>query len=329
MIITRTPYRMSLLGGGTDYPAWTQNHPGAVLATAIDKYCWITVRWLPPFFEHKHRISYSRVEEVWRTEEINHPSVRETIKYLGIKGGLEIHHDGDLPGRSGMGTSSSFTVGLLHALNRLLKRDVDAGYLSRTAIHIEQKLMKENVGSQDQTIAAYGGLNRVDFYRDQIKVTPVPSDRLQELREYMILFFTGLTRAPSTQIAVEQVKQIPYREKQLTQLYHLVNNGVQVLCSDNTDIMEIGRLLHEGWMIKRLLSRNISTDYIDHVYQQGRKAGAVGGKLLGAGGGGFMLFVAPPDRHQAIKESLNLLEIPFSFEPTGSTVIFESQEEVT
>jgi D-glycero-alpha-D-manno-heptose-7-phosphate kinase len=328
MIITRTPYRMSLLGGGTDYPAWTQDHPGAVLATAINKYCWVTVRWLPPFFDHKHRISYSRVEEVFRTEEINHPSVRETIKYLAIKGGLEIHHDGDLPGRSGMGTSSSFTVGLLYALNRLLKRDVDATYLAKTAIHIEQKLMKENVGAQDQTIAAYGGFNRIDFYRDQMKVTPIPEDRLQELRECLVLFFTGLSRVPSTQIAVEQIKQIPHREKQLAELYHLVNSGVQVLCSD-VDILEIGRLMHEGWMLKRLLSRNISTDYIDHLYQQGRKAGAVGGKLLGAGGGGFMLFMAPPDRHQSIKEAMNLLEIPFAFEPSGSTVIFESQEEAS
>lgn len=325
MIITRTPYRMSLLGGGTDYPAWTQEHPGAVLATAINKYCWVTVRWLPPFFDHKHRVSYSRVEEVFRTEEINHPSVRETIKYLSIKGGLEIHHDGDLPGRSGMGTSSSFTVGLLHALNRLLKCEVDANYLARTAIHIEQKMMKENVGAQDQSVAAFGGFNRIDFFRDQIKVTPMPPDRLPELQQHLLLFFTGLTRT-STQIAADQVRQIPNREKQLTQLYHLVNSGAQVLCTEG-DILEMGRLMHEGWMLKRLLSRNISTDYIDHLYQQGRKAGAVGGKLLGAGGGGFILFVAPPDRHQAIRAVMgNLLEVPFAFEPTGSTVIFESQE---
>lgn len=323
MIFTRTPYRMSFLGGSTDYPAWYQEHPGAVLATAINKYCWISARWLPPFFEHKHRISYSRVEEVFRTEEINHPSARETIRYLSINAGLEIHHDGDLPGRSGMGTSSSFTVGLLYALNKLLGRQVDPMYLARTAILIETRLMKEHVGAQDQTTAAFGGFNRIDFYRDQIKVIPMPPDRLPELQSHLILFFTGLTRT-ATQIAAEQVKQIPYREKQLTQLYNLVNSGVQVLCGDG-DILEFGRLLHENWQLKRLLSRNVSTSYIDHLYEEGRKAGAVGGKLLGAGGGGFVLFMAPPDRHDDIRKAMgNLLEVPFSFEPTGSTVIFNS-----
>lgn len=282
----------------------------------------MTARWLPPFFEHKHRVSYSRVEEVLRTEEINHPSVRETIKYLSITGGLEIHHDGDLPGRSGMGTSSSFTVGILHALCSLLERPADPLYLAKTAIHIEQKMMKENVGAQDQTTAAFGGFNRIDFYRDQIKVTPMPPERLPELQQHLLLFFTGLTRT-ATQVAAEQIKLIPHREKQLTELYHLVNSGVQVLCGD-TDIKEMGRLLHEGWMVKRLLSPNISTGYIDHLYQQGRKAGAVGGKLLGAGGGGFLLFFAEPDRHPKIRQAMgNLLEVPFTFEKTGSTVIFE------
>lgn len=324
MIIIRTPYRVSFLGGGTDFPAWYQEHPGAVLATAINKYCWTQVRWLPPFFEHKHRIVYSRVEEVFRTEEINHPAVREVIKYLAINGGLEVHHDGDLPGRSGMGTSSSFAVGLLHGLNRLLGRSVDPMYLTRTAILVEQRMMKENVGAQDQTTAAFGGFNRVDFHRDILRVTPAPADRLKDLHECLILFFTGMTRI-STQVVAEQVKQIPNREKQLTQLYHLVNSGLQVLCGDG-DILEFGRVMHEGWQLKRLLSRNVTTSYIDHLYEEGIKAGAVGGKLLGAGGGGFILFMAPPDRHSDIREAMgNLLEVPFSFESTGSTVIFEDE----
>lgn len=324
MIFTRTPYRMSFLGGGTDYPAWYQERPGAVLATAINKYCWISARWLPPFFEHKHRVSYSRVEEVFRTEEINHPSVRETIRYLSINAGLEIHHDGDLPAKSGMGTSSSFTVGLLYALSQLLGRQADPMYLARTSILIETRLMKENVGAQDQTVAAFGGFNRIDFYRDQIKVTPIPPDRLPELQDHLLLFFTGLTRT-ATQVAAEQVRQIPFREKQLSHLYSLVNSGVQVLCSDG-DILEFGRLLHEGWQIKRLLSKNVTTSYIDHLYEEGVKAGAIGGKLLGAGGGGFLLFMAPPDRHDDVRKAMgNLLEIPFSFEPDGSTVIFNSE----
>lgn len=224
-----------------------------------------------------------------------------------------------------MGTSSSFTVGILHALCSLLERPADPLYLAKTAIHIEQKMMKENVGAQDQTTAAFGGFNRIDFYRDQIKVTPMPPERLPELQQHLLLFFTGLTRT-ATQVAAEQIKLIPHREKQLTELYHLVNSGVQVLCGD-TDIKEMGRLLHEGWMVKRLLSPNISTGYIDHLYQQGRKAGAVGGKLLGAGGGGFLLFFAEPDRHPKIRQAMgNLLEVPFTFEKTGSTVIFGTNE---
>lgn len=321
MIIVRTPYRMSFFGGGTDYPAWSNEHQGAVLATAIDKYCWVSARWLPPFFEHKHRVSYSRVEEVLKTEEINHPSVRETIKYLAINGGLEIHHDGDLPGRSGMGSSSSFTVGVLHALSALLERPVDPMYLAKTAIHIEQKMMKENVGAQDQTTAAFGGFNRIDFYRSEVKVTPMPTERLPELQGYLMLFFTGLSRT-ATLIAADQIKQIPHREKQLTQLYHLVNSGVQILC-EGGDMSEFGRLLHEGWQLKRVLSRNISSDYIDHLYERGRKAGAIGGKLLGAGGGGFLLLFAEPDRQPKIREAMNLLEVPFTFESSGSTVIFD------
>ncbi len=328
MIVSRTPYRVSLLGGGTDYPAWYRENPGVVLGGSINKYCWLTLRRLPPFFEHRQRIVYSAIEEVREVEEIRHPAVRETLKFIGIADGLEVHHDGDLPARSGMGTSSSFTVGLLHALYALKGVMPTRMRLAREAIHIERDLMGENVGSQDQVHAAFGGLNRVDFGPgDTIGVQPItiPKNRLQELQSCLMLLFTGVTRTAS-HIAGNQVNATPSRRSELQQMYQMVGQGVEIL-SGSSDISEFGRLLHEAWELKRSLTDKVSPLYVDYVYETALKEGATGGKLLGAGGGGFILLFVEPDIQARVREKLRLLHVPFQFEFQGTQIVHYQEGE--
>jgi len=323
MIIVRTPYRISFLGGGTDFPVWYNKHKGAVLSTTINKYCYVFARWLPPFFEHKHRIVYSAIELPNAIENISHPSVRETCKLLEIEQGIEIHHAGDLPARTGMGTSSSFTVALLHALSALKGVDIDKKQLANIAIHIEQKLCKECVGSQDQTASAYGGLNRIDFSSKDIVVKPIEHNT--ELEERLILFFTGFQRN-AVDIEEEKLKNIPDKTSHFKGLYDLVNMGEETLNSSG-DLREFGRLLNVGWQLKKNMAHNTSTDYIDFLYQQGLDAGAIGGKLLGAGGGGFLLFYVEPDKQDSVKQAMrSLLQVPFKFENKGSEVIFDNSK---
>lgn len=320
MIITRAPYRISFLGGGTDFPVWYNEHKGAVLSTTINKYCYISARWLPPFFEHKHRIVYSEIELPNAIENIGHPSVRETCKLLKIDRGIEIHHFGDLPSKTGMGTSSSFTVALLHALSSLKGIDIDKRQLASIAIHIEQNLIKECVGSQDQTASAYGGLNRIDFSKEDIIVKPLKHNK--ELEKRLMLFFTGFQRN-AVDIEKEKLKNIPDKSSHFKGLYGLVNMGEESLSKG--DLAEFGRLLDIGWGLKKNMANNTSTDYIDFLYQKGLDAGAVGGKLLGAGGGGFLLFYVEPDAQKSVKQALkDLLQVPFKFENKGSEVIFNN-----
>ncbi|MCD4829306.1 MAG: kinase [Candidatus Cloacimonetes bacterium] len=325
MVISRTPFRISFLGGGTDYPVWYREHGGAVLSSTIDKYCYISLRWLPPYFDHKHRIVYSRSENVMCVDEIEHPSVRETMRYLGITDGVEIHHDADLPARSGLGSSSAFTVGLLNALRALLGRMSDKAQLARQAIEIEQERIAENVGSQDQVAAAYGGLNRILFNRDgSFEVQPLilPPQRMNELSDHLLFFYTGVQRFASV-VAAEQIKQTPLRQNELHRMRELVDEGMAVLIDEHSDIEAFGRLLHEGWLLKRSLTGAISNAHIDNIYNTALSAGATGGKLIGAGGGGFMLFLAPPQCHAAIRESLHdLLHVPVKPVRIGSQIIF-------
>ncbi len=323
MIISRTPFRISFFGGGTDYPAWFKDRPGAVLATTIDKYCYITARYLPPFFEHRSRIIYSRMEHVQKIEEIDHPSVREVLRFLDIHQGVEIHHDGDLPARTGLGSSSAFTVGLLNALYALKGVMPQKERLAREAIRIEQEMIKENVGSQDQVLAAYGGFNHIEFGpHAHVNVRPVaimPQD-LALLQEHMMLFFTGFSRTAS-QIAAHQLDNIPQRTRELTAMHEMV--GEAIACLGRRDFKRFGLLLGESWQYKRTLSDKITTDAIDGIYEKALKAGALGGKLLGAGGGGFVLVYAEPDKKAAVRQALGgLLEIPFRFETQGSQIIF-------
>jgi D-glycero-alpha-D-manno-heptose-7-phosphate kinase len=324
VIITRTPYRVSFFGGGTDYPGWYREHGGAVLATTINKYCYITCRRLPPFFEHKHRIVYSLIESVSRIEEIQHPAVRATLRWANVTEGLEIHHDGDLPARAGLGSSSSFTVGLVHALHALRGTMTKKSQLADTAIHIEQDLLGEYVGSQDQILAAYGGLNYVRFIPDgtfDIAPVIVPPARKRELSAHLMLCFTGFVRLAS-EVAKSQVENMAANHRRLKCIGRMVEDGLEIFANSSLPIECFGTLLHEAWLAKRSLSNLVTTPEIDDIYEAARGAGAIGGKLLGAGGGGFMLLFAKPEHHGKIRERLSrLIHVPFDFEDSGSRVV--------
>src|SRR5688572_13527496 len=268
MIISRTPFRLSFFGGGTDYPGWYRKHGGAVLAATIDKYCYITARYLPPFFEHRYCIIYSKMEYCQTVEEIGHPAVREVIKFLKIDRGLEIHHDGDLPARSGMGSSSAFTVGLLHALHALTGRMASKQQLALESVHLEQEILKETVGSQDQVLAAHGGLNHVSFLENgEISVRPVTiaSERMRELNSHLMLFYTGIKRTASN-IAETYVNDIGSRRRQLRIMKDLVDESLAVL-NNGQDLTPFGELLHEAWQAKRSLSPSVSNPDVDDLYQ--------------------------------------------------------------
>jgi D-glycero-alpha-D-manno-heptose-7-phosphate kinase len=324
MIISRTPFRISFFGGGTDYPAWYRNHPGAVLATSIDKYCYITLGYLPPFFECRHRINYSKAELVNKVSEIQHPSVRECLRFMGIKRGISLQHVGDLPARTGIGSSSSFTVGFLNALYALQGKIVSKKQLACEAIDVEQNWIKENVGAQDQVSAAFGGFNKVEFEGDKkIEVSPVTIDskRMRLFQHHLMLCFTGFSRLASD-IAGEQIKSIPAKTRELKVMYNMVDDASRIL-SGSGSLDGFGKLLHETWKIKRTLSHRITTSRIDDIYQTARRHGALGGKLLGAGGGGFMLFFVKPDRQARVKKALKgLIHVPFKFDDLGSQIIY-------
>jgi D-glycero-alpha-D-manno-heptose-7-phosphate kinase len=324
MIITRTPFRISFFGGGTDYPAWYLQHGGEVLSTTIDKYCHITCRHLPPFFEHKHRIVYSAIETVRHWEEIRHPAVRAVLSTVNPTKGLEIHHDGDLPARSGLGSSSSFTVGLLHALAALKGSYVSKDRLARDALHVEQEVIGESVGSQDQVAAAYGGFNRIEFLRSgNFTVSPVvlKKQRQKEFQRHLMLCFTGFSRIASD-IARSTIANIGSREGELTRMRQMVEEALCILQTPSRPIEAFGDLMHEAWRCKRALSPQVSTPEVDRMYAAAREAGAIGGKLLGAGGGGFMLLFVRPEHQARVREVLkDLVHVPFGFEDSGSRVV--------
>ena len=329
MIISKTPYRISFFGGGTDYPGWYRKHGGAVLATTIDKYCYLTCRYLPPFFEHRIRIVYSKVESCQTIDEISHPSVREVLRYLNIDRGVEIHHDGDLPARSGMGSSSSFTVGLLHALYALKGQMPSKQQLAQESIYIEQEILKETVGSQDQMSAAHGGFNIIEFLPSgEISTRPMTlaKERIEELNSHLMLFYTGIIRTASN-VAESYVNDIENRKQQFHIMSDLLNESITVL-NKGKDINRFGELLHEAWQVKRSLSKKVSNSNVDEIYNMARSAGAIGGKLTGAGGGGFMLLFVPPEKQIKVKEKLNnLICVPFKFESSGSQIVFFNNQE--
>lgn len=327
MVITKTPFRMSFFGGGTDYPGFYEEYGGSVLSTTFDKYCYVTVRYLPKFFDYANQITYGKIERTNSVEEIEHPAVREAMKYLHMQN-LRVVYEADLPARSGLGSSSSFAVGLLNALYALRGQYVDKKKLADDAIYLERVLCKESGGIQDQIAAAFGGLNRIDFSSGGYTVHPVilSKERKELFNRNLMLFFTGFSRF-SSDIAQKQEKASKEKTKELLEMKRLVGEGEKILTS-KTDLLEFGKLLDYTWSLKRSITDKISTDTIDHLYERAKCAGAVGGKLLGAGGGGFILLYVERDKQPAVRKELdNLLYVPFEFEEGGNQVIYYKQEE--
>ena len=323
MIITRTPLRVSFFGGGTDYPAWFREHGGAVLATTIDKYLYLHCRYLPPFFDFKSRIVWSKIEQVQQPSEIAHPAIRGVLEWMKIGEGVEIHHHGDLPARTGLGSSSSFSVGLLHALHALRGELVSKRKLAEEAIFVEQQVLQENVGVQDQIQSAFGGLNRIDIHTDgsfDVRPLVVRAERLVGLQKHLLLLYTGLSRTAS-EIAAEQVATVGAKTAELKAMREMVDQGEKILVGSG-DLREFGRLLDESWKLKRSLSSKIAPGFVNEIYDIARQAGADGGKLLGAGGGGFMLVFVTPDKRASVLKSLQkLLPVPFQFERGGTQIV--------
>ncbi len=324
MIISQTPFRISFFGGGTDYPEWYRQHGGAVLATTIDKYCRISCRYLPPFFEYRHRLVYSVIELVNELDEIKHPAIRECLRFIPPRNGVEIHHDGDLPARSGLGSSSAFTVGMIHTLRALHGQMISKQDLGAQALHIEQDVIQEPVGSQDQLCTTYGGLNRIEFMPDgSYAVAPVilSPERREELQGHLMLFFTGFQRN-AWEIATRKIQNFPTTSAQLFRIRAMVDEALEILLSPTTPLERFGELLHESWLLKRSLASGVTTSEIDRIYEAGRSAGALGGKLLGAGGGGFILFFVKPEDRARVRERLsNLIHVSFKFDTGGSRIV--------
>ncbi len=332
MIISKTPYRISFFGGGTDYPQWYLKEGGAVLSTTIDKYCYITCRVLPPFYETKYRVIWSHIENVSTISEILHPAVREGLKHLNVNGeygGLEIHHQGDLPARAGMGSSSSFVVGLFKVLTALKGQIIGRHELASMAIKFEQSVLKENVGSQDQVAAAYGGMNVIRFLKNsEIRVEPVTisSERTSELESNLMLLYTGSSRL-SSEVAGDVIENLPKKGPVLRKMYNMIDRALSILAGHGS-IIDFGVLLNESWQLKRSISDKVSNATIDRIYDTAIKNGALGGKLLGAGSSGFMLLFVPPEKQQSVKDALpGYLHVPFKFESEGSTIVYYSRRD--
>jgi D-glycero-alpha-D-manno-heptose-7-phosphate kinase len=327
VIITRTPYRLSLFGGGTDYNDWFESHGGRILAAAMRHYCYLTVRKLPPFFEHTMRIVYSKIESVNNVADIEHPSVKGCLQYLGITHGMEIHHDGDLPARSGIGSSSSFTVGLLQALHALDGRRITPETLAREAIHVEQNILGESVGIQDQIMAAHGGLRVTDMGPGKAwdaRPVVVPPEYLQTFESHVLLGYSGISRF-SGDHSTKKVANIRSGKTnhELEEISALADQAIEAF-ETTCDFDCLGGLLNTSWQLKRRLADGVSSEWMDALYSTAISAGAFGGKFMGAGGGGFFFFLAPPERHQAIKDALPNVRVwvPFNVERRGSQVLF-------
>jgi D-glycero-alpha-D-manno-heptose-7-phosphate kinase len=327
MVITRTPLRVSFFGGGTDYPSYFERNGGVVLSTSIDKFIYVTVTRLGTLFDHKFRVAYSKTELVKTAAEIQHPSVKACLSHLGMKDGLEISVTTDLPARTGLGSSSSFTVGLLNGLHSLQGRLVEKSALAAEAIHVEQNIIGERVGNQDQVAAAIGGLNFVTFHRDRTFLAeplPVSSARKQSLFDHIFLVYTGISRF-AEDVLQEQCANIDNRLAELEKIKELTHQARTLLCNDQIPLKDFGALLHETWMLKKRLSSRISNSVVERIYNTSREAGAIGGKLLGAGAGGFLLVFAQPENHAAIKSALSDFQtVEIQPDTAGSTIIYHN-----
>ena len=331
MIISQTPVRISFFGGGADFPEHFTRFGGAVLSTTIDKFVYLTVNYLSNFFDYRIKISYSKTELVNRVDEIKHPAVRACLKHLGINSNIEINYFSNLPARTGLGTSSSFVVGLLQALYAYSGRRVSARRLAKEAVFVERDLIPENVGYQDQYAAAYGGLNYICFQgTNDVRIERVvcPPGILQSLQNNLILLYTGIQRY-SNEIQKEHVLRIDDNRKLLSNLSDLAIRGRDILCDPDGNLDDFGRLLDEGWKLKKNMGTGVSSPKIDRMYDHAIRAGALGGKLLGAGGGGFLLLYVPLSGQSAVRSALpGLLEVSFNFEKNGSQIIFYDPEKL-
>jgi len=326
MIISKTPYRISFFGGGTDYPDWYLRNGGQVLSTSIDKYVYISCRYLLPFFDHRLRLVYTKLENCQNSNELDHPSARQVLKFVGIEKDLEIHYDGDLPARSGIGSSSAFTVGLLNALYKYKNINVSQRNLAKKSIHIEQNLIKECVGSQDQISVACGGFNHIKFLKNgKFVLNPVKlsKNKLKKLEKCLMLFHTGIFRTSET-ITKNYFKNYKKKENTLIKLNLIVEEAIDSLKKNQLD--NFGKLLNETWLMKKNLSQSITNNFIDKIYNKAIDNGALGGKITGAGGGGFLLLYVPLNKQMKVKKALsNLTHVPFKFENKGSQIIFSKE----
>lgn len=326
MIITRTPFRMSFFGGGTDLPDFFNEHGGSVISTTFDKYCYVTVRHLPRFFEYSTELVYSKIERVRATSDIEHPAVRNAMQMLDMRE-LRISYEADLPARSGLGTSSSFAVGMLNAFHCMKGTYASKERLAKEAITLERELCGEAGGWQDQIAAAYGGLNRIDFGGDGFSVRPIviSPERKRELNGNLMMFFTGFTRFSSE---LQKANNVADKTAQLREMLALVDAAEELLTEKSKSLSQFGKLLDATWRLKRGTGSSVSTDTIDDLYARGINAGALGGKLLGAGGGGFLVFYVEPDARESVREAMeDLLYIPFEFEDSGASVVYFDPED--
>lgn len=327
MIITKTPFRMSFFGGGTDMESFFMENGGAVLSTTFDKYCYVNVRHLPRFFDYSTELSYAKIERVTDVNDIQHPAIREAMKMLDMHE-IRLTYEADLPARSGLGTSSSFAVGMINAFYALKGKYADKKKLADAAIYLERELCKEAGGWQDQIAASYGGFNRINFNSDGYEVLPliINTERKRQLNNNLMMFFTGFTRF-SSDVQKANASNKADKVNQLKEMLALVDEAEKVLVDKQSDLDEFGRLLDHTWRIKRKTGNTVSTNSIDELYDKGLKAGALGGKLLGAGGGGFLVFYVEPDKQEKVKKAMeDLLYIPFEFEDGGTRVIHYSPE---
>lgn len=327
MIITKTPFRMSFFGGGTDMESFFMENGGAVLSTTFDKYCYVNVRHLPRFFDYSTELSYAKIERVTDVNDVQHPAIREAMKMLDMHE-IRLTYEADLPARSGLGTSSSFAVGMINAFYALKGKYADKKKLADAAIYLERELCKEAGGWQDQIAASYGGFNRINFNSDGYEVLPliINPERKRQLNNNLMMFFTGFTRF-SSDVQKANASNKADKVNQLKEMLALVDEAEKVLVDKQSDLDEFGRLLDHTWRIKRKTGNTVSTNSIDELYDKGLKAGALGGKLLGAGGGGFLVFYVEPDKQEKVKKAMeDLLYIPFEFEDGGTRVIHYSPE---
>ena len=326
MIISKTPYRLSLFGGGTDYPAWYKNNPSKIVSAAMANYCYVNVKELPPFFEHTIKATYSKVESVNSVDDLDHPAIRGCLKHLNILNNITIGHDGDLPARSGIGSSSSFTVGLLHALYTYKNINVSQEQLAREAIYVEQVLLNENVGIQDQIMAAHGGIQVIEMHDDwSTKSLSLSNDYLKELESHILLGFSGISRIAEVQ-AKKKVDNIKagLNHTHLKNMVILADNAISCLAKE-AEISIIGKLLDDGWRLKRQIAEGVTENWIDAIYNDSINSGSFGGKLMGAGGGGFFMFIVPPEKQKSFKEKMKSIKVwvPFKFDMQGSQIILK------